>query len=107
MASYEGAAPGIEIWPAAPSFCDPKIATTSIECTLERCTLADRLGFDWISVSEHHYAPYMMTPNPMIMAAAIAQRAPRAKIALLGPLVPLNNPIRLAEELAMLDVMTR
>ncbi len=49
----------------------------------------------------------MMTPNPMIMAGAIAQRTKRATVALLGPLVPLNNPVRLAEELAMLDVMTR
>lgn len=106
MTGYEGVAPGIEIWPAAPHHCDPAIAHQSVERTLDRCALADELGFDWVSVSEHHYAPYMMTPNPMIMAAAIAQRVRRATIALLGPLVPLNNPVRLAEEMAMLDVMT-
>jgi alkanesulfonate monooxygenase SsuD/methylene tetrahydromethanopterin reductase-like flavin-dependent oxidoreductase (luciferase family) len=106
MTGYEGVAPGLEVWPAPPHYCDPAVATASIAGTLERCALADALGFDWISVSEHHYAPYMMTPNPMIMAAAIAQHAPRATIALLGPLVPLNNPVRVAEEVAMLDAMT-
>src|SRR3546814_10599102 len=48
----------------------------------------------------------MMTPNPAVMAAALTQRVKRAKIALLGPLVPLSNPVRLAEELAMLDAMS-
>jgi alkanesulfonate monooxygenase SsuD/methylene tetrahydromethanopterin reductase-like flavin-dependent oxidoreductase (luciferase family) len=106
MTSYEGPAPGLEVWPAPPRFCDPLVAAGSIARTLDRCAHADQLGFDWVSVSEHHYAPYMMTPNPMIMASAIAQRVTRATIALLGPLVPLNNPVRLAEEIAMLDAMT-
>src|SRR3546814_15409030 len=48
----------------------------------------------------------MMTPNPAVMAAALTKRVKRAKIALLGPLVPLSNPVRLAEELAMLDAMS-
>lgn len=104
--AYEGVAPGIEVWPAPSRYCDPAVAHDSVARTLDRCVLADKLGFDWVSVSEHHYAPYMMTPNPMIMAGAIAQRVRRATIALLGPLVPLNNPVRLAEEVAMLDVMT-
>ena len=106
MTAYEGPAPGIEVWPAPSHYCDPQVASESIARTLDRCAHADRLGFDWVSVSEHHYAPYMMTPNPMIMASAIAQRVTRATIALLGPLVPLNNPVRLAEEIAMLDAMT-
>jgi alkanesulfonate monooxygenase SsuD/methylene tetrahydromethanopterin reductase-like flavin-dependent oxidoreductase (luciferase family) len=106
MTGYEGVAPGIEVWPAPARYCDPVVAHESVARTLDRCALADELGFDWVSVSEHHYAPYMMTPNPMIMAGAIAQRVRRATIALLGPLVPLNNPVRLAEEMAMLDVMT-
>jgi alkanesulfonate monooxygenase SsuD/methylene tetrahydromethanopterin reductase-like flavin-dependent oxidoreductase (luciferase family) len=67
---------------------------------------ADALGFDWVSVSEHHYAPYILTPNPCLMAAALSQVTTRAKIALLGPLVPLVNPVRLAEEIAMLDQLS-
>ena len=104
--SYEGPAPGIEIWPASPDACDPVVASQSISHTLELSAHAERLGFDWISVSEHHYAPYMMTPNPMVLAGALTQVVKKARIALLGPLVPLVNPVRLAEELAMLDSMS-
>lgn len=106
MAGYDGPAPGIQFWPAPPEFCDPVTAQRSMQQTLDACARADALGFDWVSVSEHHYAPYIMTPNPCVMAGALSQVVKRAKIALLGPLVPLVNPVRLAEELAMLDLLT-
>ncbi len=106
MTSYEGPAPGLETWPAPPRFCVPDVARYSMDRSLDLCELAESLGFDWVSLSEHHYAPYQMTPNPVVMAAALTQRVKRARIALLGPLVPLCNPVRLAEELAMLDTLS-
>ncbi|MFM6831761.1 MAG: LLM class flavin-dependent oxidoreductase, partial [Novosphingobium sp.] len=106
MTGYDGPAPGIEIWPASPEFCKPEVATGSYARYLEMVEAAEALGFDWVSVSEHHYAPYQMTPNPMIMASAIIQRTRKVRVALLGPLVPLNNPVRLAEEVAMLDALS-
>ncbi len=106
MTGYDGPAPGFEIWPAPSYHCEPSVAVSSVERTLSLCELAEALGFDGITVAEHHYAPYMMTPNPMVMAAAITQRVKRARISLMGPLVPLNNPVRIAEELAMLDVLS-
>jgi alkanesulfonate monooxygenase SsuD/methylene tetrahydromethanopterin reductase-like flavin-dependent oxidoreductase (luciferase family) len=106
MTSYDGPAPGIEIWPAPSRYCDPSVASESMQRAIGMCARADALGFDWVSVSEHHYAPYIMTPNSMVMAAAISQVVKRAKIALLGPLIPLANPIRVAEEVAMLDSLS-
>lgn len=106
MTGYDGPAPGFEIWPAAPEFCDASIAARSMQRYMDMAVRAEELGFDWVSVSEHHYAPYMMTPNPLIMAAALIQRTKRVRIGLLGPLVPLVNPVRLAEEIAMLDAMS-
>jgi alkanesulfonate monooxygenase SsuD/methylene tetrahydromethanopterin reductase-like flavin-dependent oxidoreductase (luciferase family) len=106
MAGFNGPAPAFEVWPAAPEYCDRQTAARSVNETLEICRLVDELGFDWISTAEHHYAPYMMTPNPVVMASAISQIAKRVQIALLGPLVPLTNPIRLAEEIAMLDQLS-
>lgn len=106
MNAYEGPAPGIEIWPAFPESCDPVIASQSIQHALDLSVHAEQLGFDWVSVSEHHYAPYMMTPNPVVFAGALTQVLKKARIALLGPLVPLVNPVRLAEELAMLDALS-
>jgi alkanesulfonate monooxygenase SsuD/methylene tetrahydromethanopterin reductase-like flavin-dependent oxidoreductase (luciferase family) len=73
---------------------------------LDNARLAEAVGFDWISVSEHHYSPIMLTPNPIVFAGALSQVTRTAKIAVLGPLIPINNPVRIAEELAMLDCLT-
>jgi alkanesulfonate monooxygenase SsuD/methylene tetrahydromethanopterin reductase-like flavin-dependent oxidoreductase (luciferase family) len=104
-ASYDGPGPGMA-WPAPPSACDRETAQLSVAHALENARLAEAAGFDWISVSEHHYSPIMLTPNPIVMAAALSQVTARAKIAVLGPLLPLNNPVRVAEEIAMLDCLT-
>jgi alkanesulfonate monooxygenase SsuD/methylene tetrahydromethanopterin reductase-like flavin-dependent oxidoreductase (luciferase family) len=92
-------------WPVPPEFCDREAAHRSMEIAIEQCRLADDLGFDWISVSEHHYAPRLMTPNPIVLAAALTQVVKRAKLALLGPLLPMSNPVRIAEEIAMFDAI--
>ncbi len=104
--TYAGQAPGLASWPVAPSYCDRRVASETMHRTLESCRLAEDLGFDWVSLSEHHYAPLMLTPNPMVMAGALSQVLKRCQIALLGPLLPLANPVRVAEELAMLDSLT-
>jgi alkanesulfonate monooxygenase SsuD/methylene tetrahydromethanopterin reductase-like flavin-dependent oxidoreductase (luciferase family) len=106
-ASYERPEPRFGgPWPVAPENCDRETASRSLHQTIENCRRAEELGFDWISVSEHHYAPAMLTPNPLVLAGALSQVLQRAKIALLGPLIPLNNPVRIAEEIAMLDAMS-
>jgi alkanesulfonate monooxygenase SsuD/methylene tetrahydromethanopterin reductase-like flavin-dependent oxidoreductase (luciferase family) len=94
------------IWPVAPSYYDPQIAMQSYQEGIEECELAEELGFDWVSLSEHHYSGNRTTPNPAVMAAAVAERCKRARIALLGQLLPLNNPVRAAEEIGMLDNLT-
>ena len=72
---------------------------------IERLKFVEELGFDWISVSEHHYSPRILTPSPVVSAAFMAAHVNKIKIALLGPIVPTSNPVRVAEELAMLDTM--
>jgi alkanesulfonate monooxygenase SsuD/methylene tetrahydromethanopterin reductase-like flavin-dependent oxidoreductase (luciferase family) len=57
-------------------------------------------------VAEHHYAPGSLTPNPMVMAGALVERVKRARIALLGSNIPIQNPVRVAEEFAMLDTLS-
>jgi alkanesulfonate monooxygenase SsuD/methylene tetrahydromethanopterin reductase-like flavin-dependent oxidoreductase (luciferase family) len=74
---------------------------------IERLQYVEELGFDWVSVSEHHYSPRIMTPSPIVSAAFIAARLQKVKIAVLGPIVPISNPVRLAEELAMLDTLAQ
>jgi alkanesulfonate monooxygenase SsuD/methylene tetrahydromethanopterin reductase-like flavin-dependent oxidoreductase (luciferase family) len=104
-ASYEGRVAD-RSWPVAPSACEPQVASRSLTDNLELAGRADALGFDWVSVSEHHYGPIMLTPNPLVWAGALTQVVKRAQIALLGPVLPLNNPVRVAEEVAMLDAMS-
>jgi alkanesulfonate monooxygenase SsuD/methylene tetrahydromethanopterin reductase-like flavin-dependent oxidoreductase (luciferase family) len=103
--TYEGYRPS-GTWPVPSGACDPAVAQRSLADNLELARRADELGFDWVSVSEHHYGPIMLTPNPLVWAGALTQVVRRAKIALLGPVLPLNNPVRVAEEVAMLDAMS-
>jgi alkanesulfonate monooxygenase SsuD/methylene tetrahydromethanopterin reductase-like flavin-dependent oxidoreductase (luciferase family) len=67
---------------------------------------ADRLGFDGIGFNEHHCSPYGLMNSPNLMASAAAQRTTRAKLLIYGNLLPLHEPLRLAEELAMLDCLS-
>ena len=67
---------------------------------------ADRLGFDGIGFNEHHCSPYGLMNSPNLMASAAAQRTKRAKLLIYGNLLPLHEPMRLAEELAMIDCLS-
>lgn len=102
---YTGPAPR-GVWPVPTAAYSADVAAESMERSLQQFQLADELGFDWVTVAEHHYAPMSLTPNPMVLAGALTQRVRKAKIALLGPDVPILNPLRVAEEFAMLDTLT-
>ena len=93
-------------WPVPSAFQDTGIAMRSYDEGMAEAELAEDVGFDWVSLSEHHYSGNRMTPNPAVMAAAVAQRCRRVKIALLGQLLPIINPVRAAEEVGMLDNLT-
>lgn len=86
----------------APKHYRPEQSLRSMRGNFELFERADALGFDWVSVSEHHYGT-VMTPSPIVTAAAISQRVRNADMAVLGPNLPFHNPVRMAEELAMLD----
>ena len=93
-------------WPIPPAYHDPETSVRSYQEGMDECEFAEELGFDWVSFSEHHYSGRIATAAPAVMAAAVAERCKRVKIAMLGQLLPLNNPVRCAEELGMLDNIT-
>jgi alkanesulfonate monooxygenase SsuD/methylene tetrahydromethanopterin reductase-like flavin-dependent oxidoreductase (luciferase family) len=66
----------------------------------------DRLGYDGVGFNEHHCSPYGLMNSPNLMAAAAAQRTKRLKLLIYGNLLPLHEPLRLAEELAMIDCLS-
>src|SRR5262245_65286836 len=71
---------------------------------LEQCAWADALGFDTVVLSEHHGVDDGYLPAPLTLAAAIAGRTKRIRINIAAVLVPLHDPIRFAEQLAVLDL---
>src|SRR5262252_7782807 len=66
----------------------------------------DRLGYDGVGFNEHHCSPYGLMNSPNLMAAAAAQRTQNLKLLIYGNLLPLHEPLRLAEELAMIDCLS-
>ncbi|HXZ69072.1 MAG TPA: LLM class flavin-dependent oxidoreductase, partial [Alphaproteobacteria bacterium] len=57
-------------------------------------------------VNEHHGTPYGLMNSPNLLVASIAQRTKKLRLMMLGNLLPLHEPLRLAEELAMLDCLS-
>src|SRR6266704_6141283 len=68
--------------------------------------LADEVGFDGIMSNEHHASYWCMKPAVNLDAAVIAKVTKKAKIAILGNVIAVNDPIRMAEEIAMLDCIS-
>ena len=93
-------------WPVPHRLLDPTQAHDDYGRYLDQMALADELGWDWVGCNEHHYTPYGLMSNPTLIGAALTQRTRRCRIAMLGSLIALNNPVRIAEEYAMLDVMS-
>jgi alkanesulfonate monooxygenase SsuD/methylene tetrahydromethanopterin reductase-like flavin-dependent oxidoreductase (luciferase family) len=89
-------------WPVHPAYHNREHGRATFEETGELCRMVEDAGFDWISISEHHYAR-TLTPSLAAAAGFLASHVQRVKIALLGPNMPLSNPVRVAEELAMID----
>jgi alkanesulfonate monooxygenase SsuD/methylene tetrahydromethanopterin reductase-like flavin-dependent oxidoreductase (luciferase family) len=76
------------------------------ESRLQLIEIYDRAGFYAYHVAEHHSTPLGMAPSPSVFLSAVAQRTTRLRF---GPLVyalPLYHPIRLIEEICMLDQMS-
>jgi alkanesulfonate monooxygenase SsuD/methylene tetrahydromethanopterin reductase-like flavin-dependent oxidoreductase (luciferase family) len=86
---------------------DPKLGAALYSRYLDELEYADKLGFDGIAVNEHHQSAYGLMPSPNIMAAALTRRTERARIMVLGNAIGIRgNPLRVAEEIAMLDLMS-
>jgi alkanesulfonate monooxygenase SsuD/methylene tetrahydromethanopterin reductase-like flavin-dependent oxidoreductase (luciferase family) len=86
---------------------DPSVGHRAYNDYLDQLELAARVGFDGICVNEHHSSGYGLMPSPNLMAATLARNTTGASLVILGNSIALYNPpIRVAEELAMLDVIS-
>ena len=90
------------------SFFDPVQASRLYNQRLEEYFLVDEVGFDGIMLNEHHNAPFCMQAKCNIFASILAATTKRVKLVLLGNPLPIaDNPVRLAEELAMIDLISK
>src|SRR5215468_5700789 len=94
-------------YPDANALFDPARGREVYAQHLDQMVMFEEYGFDAICMNEHHAKPYGLMPSPNIIAAALTQRTSRIKIGILGNLPALHgHPVRLAEEIAMLDCMS-
>ncbi len=76
------------------------------QAAIDQSVWADQRGFLSVTLSEHHGSPDGYLPSPLILGAAIAARTERIRIVIAALIAPLHDPVRLAEDIAMLDVIS-
>ena len=103
--------PGEELestWVTLPnSYFDPHVAHRLFTDNLEQLIACERLGYDGILVNEHHQNAFGTINAPNLWASYLAARTSRIRIGVIGNALPLHrNPLRVAEEIAMLDIIS-
>ena len=87
---------------------ESEVAAKTYENHVEQFQLMEEVGFDGVCLNEHHGSPYSLDNSPNVFLAYVAAKTKRLKLAMAGNLLPLHgHPLRVAEELAMLDNLTR
>lgn len=85
---------------------DAAQARERYDAALEMAAWADEIGFDVLVLSEHHGSEDAYLPSPLVMAGAVAGATTRIPINIAALLVPLHDPIRLAEDIAVVDLLS-
>jgi alkanesulfonate monooxygenase SsuD/methylene tetrahydromethanopterin reductase-like flavin-dependent oxidoreductase (luciferase family) len=76
------------------------------QSALERFSIMDETGYDAVWLAEHHFSSFSVCPSVHMMGAMVAARTRRLRIGTAVSLAPFYNPLRLAEEVALLDVLS-
>jgi alkanesulfonate monooxygenase SsuD/methylene tetrahydromethanopterin reductase-like flavin-dependent oxidoreductase (luciferase family) len=77
-----------------------------IQRELEQMEWTEALGFDEVWLTEHHFIDYGLSVDPATLAAAAASRTRRIRIGLAAAILPFHHPVRLAEQLALVDIIS-
>jgi alkanesulfonate monooxygenase SsuD/methylene tetrahydromethanopterin reductase-like flavin-dependent oxidoreductase (luciferase family) len=86
----------------APAF-GPASTRDIYEAALDQYEWADKNGFDLLVLSEHHGVDDGWQPAPLTMAGVLLGRTSRARVMVSAAILPLHDPVRIAEEIAVLD----
>ena len=87
---------------AAPGYSHADI----IHRELEQVEWTEELGFDEVWFTEHHFIDYGLSVDPSTLAAAAASRTRRVRIGLAAAILPFHHPLRLAEQMALVDIVS-
>lgn len=88
----------------APDWGPP--ATRLYDAAVEMAAWADKVGFDTVMLSEHHVTSDGYLPSPLVLGAGIATRTKQVKIKISVVLATLMHPLHLAEDAAVLDLLS-
>ncbi len=89
-------------------YFDPAEGSRLYNERIEEYLYAEEMGVDGIMLNEHHNAPFCMQARINMYASILAAMTDRVKIVLLGNPLPVSeNPIQLAEEIAMIDMISK
>jgi hypothetical protein len=88
---------GLHSGDADPDVHDPRWQQRQVEDFVEFTVLAEDLGFDGVTLTEHH-APLMTCPSPHLLLAAAAMKTSRIRLGTAVTVLPLYSPLRVAEE---------
>ena len=80
--------------------------TTVYERAFSRIEVMDQTGYDCVWLAEHHFSTYSVCPSINVMATHVAARTKNLRIGLAVSLAAFYNPLRLAEEVALVDVLS-
>jgi len=79
---------------------------TVYERALQRIEIMDQTGYDAVWLTEHHFNDYSVCPSIPVMGAYAAARTKRLRIGAGVTLAAFYHPLRLAEEIALLDILS-
>lgn len=88
-----------------PNCTDENVVQHAFDTNLARIESLERIGFEGVFFSEHHFLN-SLTPSPNLLVAAAGARTKRLKLGVMGTVLAFHQPWRVAEELGMLDYIT-
>lgn len=72
----------------------------------EQAQFAEKLGFSYFFLPEHHFVEGRAIPDPLLLLAAVAATTDRIRLATTSYLLPLRHPVQVAEQVAVLDQLS-
>ncbi len=95
-----------KVYPTPNRDYDPLVGRELYNGYIDLLVHAETCGFDWVACNEHHFSPYGTMANCNLIGSILARETKTIGLAMVGNLLPLSNPVRVAEEYAMIDVIS-